>query len=162
MNKKHAMEYAKLLKEYEEGRQRDQEPEIVANKEVEVKDQGLKIKIEEILTLVKEMNREQKEKKEVKARRGDEHSKVHEVSHPSEPERMLKDCTEIATEELSRKKLELDDVKEKNGMIETQRNKKKSEAAEEVEKIKKKKNKKDDDFDESTLKRTTEGRIGGF
>ena len=43
----------------------------------------------------------------MKARKGDDHSKVQEVSHPSEPEKMLKDCTEAATEELSRKKIEL-------------------------------------------------------
>ena len=79
---------------------------------------------------------------EVKARKGDEHRKVHEVSHPSESERMLKDCTQAATEELSRKKNELDDVEEKNGMIQTERNQKKSEAQEEVEKIKKKKTRK--------------------
>ena len=51
MMKKHAMEYAKLLQEYEEGQQRDLESENEANDEVEAKDHGLKIKIEEILTL---------------------------------------------------------------------------------------------------------------
>ena len=44
-------EYAKLLQEYEEGKQRDSESENEANEEVEAKDQGLKIKIEEILPL---------------------------------------------------------------------------------------------------------------
>ena len=91
-------------------------------------------------------------KKEVKARKGDEHRKVHEASHPSEPERMLKECIEAATEELSKKENELDEVKQKNGMIETQRNKKKSEARKEVEKIKKKKNNKDEDLRTHTEK----------
>ena len=64
---------------------------------------------------------------------------VEEVSHPSEPEKMLKDDTEAATQEFFRKKMELSKVREKNEMIETQRNKKKSEEAQEdVEKIKKK------------------------
>ena len=102
---------------------------------------------------MKEMNRGQKEKEEVKARKGDEHSEVHEVSHSSEPERMLKECTEAATEELSKKQAELDEVEEKSGMIETQRNKKKSESEEEVVKVKKKKNKKDEDFRKHTEKR---------
>ena len=94
-------------------------------------DQGLKIKIEEVLTLVKEMSRGQKEEEEVKARKGDGHSVVQEVSHPSEPEKMLKDYTEAATEELSRKQIELSEEREKNEVIETQRNKKKSEEAQE-------------------------------
>ena len=69
----------------------------------------------------------------------------------SEPEKMLKDCTEAATEELSRKEIELGEVKKKNEMIETQRNKKKSEEAQkEVEKIKKMKNEKDDDLRKHT------------
>ena len=53
---------------------------------------------------MKEMSRGQKETEEVKARKGDDHSKVPEVSHPSEPWKMLKGCTEAATQELSRKK----------------------------------------------------------
>ena len=48
--KKHAMEHAKLLQEYEEGQQRDPESENEVNEEVEGKDQELKIKIEGILT----------------------------------------------------------------------------------------------------------------
>ena len=76
MKKKHAMECAKTLQEYEEGMQRDLESENEANGEVEGKDQGLKIKIEEILTLLKEMNRGQKEREEVKGRTGDGHSMV--------------------------------------------------------------------------------------
>ena len=43
------------------------------------------------------------ENQEVKARKVDEHIGVYEVSHPSEPERMLKQCIGAA-----------------NGMIETQ------------------------------------------
>ena len=82
--KKHAKEYVDLLQEYEGGKQRDLESENDANEGVEEKDQALKIKIEEILTLMKEVNREQMEKEGVKARKDDEHSKVHEVSHPSE------------------------------------------------------------------------------
>ena len=85
----------------------------------------------------------------MKARIVDEHSKAHEVSHPSEPERMLKDCTEAATEELSRNTIEL---KEK---------KKKSEAQEEGERIKKKKTRKTITRG-CILKKTTEGRRGGF
>ena len=49
---------------------------------------------------------------------------VREVSHPSELEKMLQDYTEAATEELSRKKNDLSEVREKNTMIETQRKKK--------------------------------------
>ena len=74
----------------EEGKQRDVESESEANEEVEAKHQGLKIKIEEMLALMKEMHRGQKEKEEVKARKDDEHSGAHEVAHPNEPERMLK------------------------------------------------------------------------
>ena len=73
------------------------------------------------------MSRGQKEIEEVKARKGDDHSKVPEVSYPSEPWKMLKDCTEAATQEHSRKKH--CKVKEKNEMIESQRNKTKSEEA---------------------------------
>ena len=61
--------------------------------------------------------------------------------HPSETEDAER-STEAATEELSNKKIELDEVKQKNGMIESQRNKKKSEARKEVENFKKKKKKK--------------------
>ena len=62
MKKKLAMEYTKLLQEYEEGKERDLESENEANAEVEGRNQGLKIKIEEIVTLMKEMNRGQREK----------------------------------------------------------------------------------------------------
>ena len=61
--KKHAMEDAKLLQECEEGKQSNPESENEANEEIEGKDQGLKMKVEEILTLLKEMNRGQKEKR---------------------------------------------------------------------------------------------------
>ena len=149
MMKKHAKEYANLLQEYEEGRQRDPESENEANEELEVKGPELKIKIEEILTIMKEMNRGWKEKDEVKARKGE----AQEVSHPSEPEKMLNDHTEEATEELFRKKNDLSEVREKNTMIETQRNRKKSdETQEDVEKIRKKQNKKDDDLRKHTEK----------
>ena len=50
LKKKHAMEYAKLLQEIEEGMQRDLESENETNG-VEEKDQGLKIKIEEIFSI---------------------------------------------------------------------------------------------------------------
>ena len=60
---------------------------------------------------MKEIIEGRRKKEEAKAREGDEHSKVHEASHPSEPERMLKECIEAATEELSKKKNELDEVK---------------------------------------------------
>ena len=62
----------------------------------------------------------------MKARIVDEHSKVHEVSHPSEPERMLKDCTEAATDELSRNTIELKEkkrVKPKKKLRESKRRK---------------------------------------
>ena len=153
MKKKHAKEYANLLQGYEEGRQRDLESENEANEEVEGKDQELKIKIEEILTLMREMHRGQTEKDEVKERKGEAHHMVHEVSHSSEREKMLQDYTEAGTEELTRKKNDLSEVREKNTMIETQRNKKKSEETQEdVEKIKKKKNKKDEDSRKHTEK----------
>ena len=97
MKKKHAKEYAKLLQKFEERRQRDPESENEASEEVEEEDQELNIKMEEILTLKKETNRGQKEKDEVTARKG-ETNMVHEVSHPSEPEKMLQDYTEAATE----------------------------------------------------------------
>ena len=58
------MAYAKLSQEYEEGKQRDMELENESNEEVEGKDQGLKTKIEEILTFMKEMDGGQKQKKE--------------------------------------------------------------------------------------------------
>ena len=116
----------------------DLESENEANEEVEGKDQELKIKIEEIITLMKEMNRGQRD--EVKAREGEAQNIVHEVSHSSEPEKMLQDYTEAATEELSRKKNDLSELREKNTMIETQRKQQKSgETQEDVEKIKKKK-----------------------
>ena len=76
---------------------------------------------------MKEMRRGEKEKDEVKARKDEAQNMVLEVSHPSEPERMLQDYSEAATEELSRKKNELSAGREKNTTIETRRNKKKSE-----------------------------------
>ena len=63
MKKKHAKEYADLLQECEEGKQRDQESEKEPNDGVEWKDQELKVKVEEILTFMKEMSRGQKEKR---------------------------------------------------------------------------------------------------
>ena len=92
---------------------------------------------------------------EEKASNGvDEHNKVR-----SERERMLKECTEAATEELSKKKIiELDEAKGKSGMIETQRNKKKSEGQVEVEKIKQKKNKNDEDLKKRRILKHTEKR----
>ena len=60
-----------------------------------------------------ETNGGQKEKEEVKTRKRDGRSMVQEASHHNEPEKMLKDCTEAAKEELSRKKLELGTQKKK-------------------------------------------------
>ena len=51
MKKKHAKEYAELLQEYEEGNQRKSGNK--KNEMNEEKDQELKLKIEEILTLMK-------------------------------------------------------------------------------------------------------------
>ena len=89
--------------DYEEVQRRDLETESGANKDVEEQGQECEIKIEEILTLMQEMNRWQKDNDEIKARKGEAHNVVHEVSHPSEPENMLQDYAE-AEEELSRKK----------------------------------------------------------
>ena len=64
---------------------------------------------------------------EAKASRGDCDRMVQEASRPNETEKMLKDCAEAATEELSRKrkkKIEFSEVREKNELLETQRNKK--------------------------------------
>ena len=58
MTKKHAMEYAKLMKEYEEDKDRDMETENETKKEDEGKDQVWKIKTEEILAFMKEMRKE--------------------------------------------------------------------------------------------------------
>ena len=44
---------------------------------------------------------------------------VLEVSHPSEPERMLQEYSESATEELPRKGNEFSDERERNMMNET-------------------------------------------
>ena len=63
--------FSVLSQKKKEGKQRDLESENEANEGVEGKDQELKVKVEEILTLVKEMNRGQKEKDEVKARKGE-------------------------------------------------------------------------------------------
>ena len=134
---KHAKEYANLLQEYEVGKQRDVESQNEVNEEVEGKVQELKIKIGD---------------PEGK-RGGQAHNMDHKNSHPSEPEKVLQVYTEEATEELSRKKNELSEVREKHIMIETQRNKEKSEGTQEdVEKIKKKKNWKDDDLRKHTEK----------
>ena len=46
-----------LLQEYEEGKQKDLESENEASEGVEGQDQDLKVKVEEILTITKEMNR---------------------------------------------------------------------------------------------------------
>ena len=124
MKKKHVMEYAKLLKEYEEVKQRDLESENEADKEVDGKDQEWKVKFEEILTLMKEMSRGQKGKEETEASKGECHRMVQEVSHLNEPEKMLKDYAEAATEELSRKKIEFSEVREKNDMLEAQKKQK--------------------------------------
>ena len=51
LSKKHAMEFAKLMKEYEEMRTSEND----TNEDEVVKDQGLKNKIAEILSLMKEM-----------------------------------------------------------------------------------------------------------
>ena len=59
---------------------------------------------------MKEMNRGQKENQEFNARTVDGPNEVQKFSHPSVPEKMLKDCTEAATEELPRKKIELGEV----------------------------------------------------
>ena len=58
---------------------------------VEGKDSELNVKVEEILTLMKGVIRGWKGKDELKAR-NDENSEVYGVYHPSEPERMLKEC----------------------------------------------------------------------
>ena len=49
MTKKHALEFAKLMKIYEEDKERDMETENETKKEDEVKDEVRKNKIEEIL-----------------------------------------------------------------------------------------------------------------
>ena len=89
--------------------------------EVEGKDQEWKIKLEEILTLTKEMSRGQMGKEEAKASKDDCDRMVREVSRPNEREKMLKDYAEAATEELSSKKIEFSDVREKNEMLETRK-----------------------------------------
>ena len=128
MKKRHAMEYAKLLKECEEVKQRDPESENETNEQVEEKDHEWKIKFEEILTVVNEMSRAQQEKEEeAKASTGDCHRMVQEACHPNDLEKMLKNYIEAATEELSRKKMEFSEVREKNERPENQRNKKRSE-----------------------------------
>ena len=58
MMKKHTKEHAEVLLEYEEGKQR--KSGIETREIVEDKDQEWKLKIEEILTLMKEMTRGQK------------------------------------------------------------------------------------------------------
>ena len=122
------MENAKLLKECEKVKQRDPESENETNEQVEEKDQEWKIKFEEILTLVNEMSRGQKEKEEeAKASTGDFHRMVQEACHPNDLEKVLKDHAEAAAEELSRKKIEFSEVREKNERPENQRNKKRSE-----------------------------------
>ena len=101
MKKKHAKEYGDLLQEYEEGKHMYLESENEASEGVEVKDHELKVKVEETLSLMKEMNRGQKEKDEAEAKKGEPRKMVREVSHRSESERMLQDYSEAATEELS-------------------------------------------------------------
>ena len=107
--------------------------------------------MEEILTLMKEMHRGQREKTRSKQEgRGEAHNMVVEVSHLREPERMLQEYSEAATEELSRKGNESCDERKGNMKIETKGNKKKSEEIQEdVGNIKKKKN---DDLREHTEK----------
>ena len=58
MKKTHAKEYADLLQEYEEGKQKVLESENEANK-----GQELKVNVQEIFTLVKEMNTEDRKRK---------------------------------------------------------------------------------------------------
>ena len=144
------------MKDCEEVKQRDPESENETNEQVEEKDQEWKIKFEEILTLVNEMSRGQKEKEEeAKASTGDFHRMVQEACHPIDLEKVLKNYIEAATEELSRKKIEFSEAREKNERPENQRNKKRSEDFQrerDIEKIKKKKNKKDDDSRKHTEK----------
>ena len=71
---------------------------------------------------------------------------------------MLKVYTEAATEELSIKKIELSEVRERNEMIETQRNKKKSEEAQEDEMLRRSKKIRKTMTCGSTLKKTTQKR----
>ena len=54
-----------------------------------------------------------------------------EAVHTNEVEKMLKEHAEAAAQELSRKKSETSEAREKNEAPETQRNKKKSEACQE-------------------------------
>ena len=70
-----------------------------------------------------------------------------EAVHTNELEKMMEEHAEAAAQELSRKKIETIEAREKNEVPETQRNKKKSEACQEdVEKIKMKNHNKDEEL----------------
>ena len=79
MEKKHAKEYAELLQEYKEGKRRKSGSK--KNEMNEEKDQELKLEIEEILTLIKDKNKGQKEKEEEKPINNSSHSKAQEFFH---------------------------------------------------------------------------------
>ena len=95
---KHAKEYAEVLQEYEEGKQR--EFGIETSEIVEEKDQEWKLKLEEILTLMREMTRGQKWKEEKKPSKNESHRKAQEIFQSKELER----CGKILWNKLSEKK----------------------------------------------------------
>ena len=98
MMKKHGKEYAEVLQEYEEAKQR--ESGIETGEIVEEKDQEWKLKIEEILSLMKEMTRGQKEKEEEKTSKNESHKKPQENFQSKEWER----CGKILRNKLSERK----------------------------------------------------------
>ena len=68
MTEKHAMEYTKLMKEFEEVKDTDPQSENEIEEETEGKDQAWKIKIEEIPYFMKEMSKGQKGKEDDRAK----------------------------------------------------------------------------------------------
>ena len=90
MTKKHAAKYAKLMKEYEEVKDSDLESENETKKGDEGKEQVLKNKVEEILTLVKEMSKGAKINEDDKGEQVDIDRILQENAGLKEPEKILK------------------------------------------------------------------------
>ena len=86
LTKKHAMECAKLLKEFKEVKERDLESKNGTKMEAVGKDQNWKNKIEEILTLMEEMTENHKEKEDHKIKEVDDGKMIQGIDRLKEQE----------------------------------------------------------------------------
>ena len=136
------------MQEYKEGKRRESGSK--TNEIFEEKDQDSKLKIEEILTLMKVMNKGQKEKEEEKESKNSSHGKAQEGCPSKEWEKMRTDADEPTIGEGK-------ETNELPGMTSVE--KKKEDGRKDTGKIKK--NRKDDDARKHTEKMMEGRRKGG-